>query len=356
MTHARTANRKIPTVSPQLAPDKSSRPAPVGPEPAPVSLADYGGLDRSPGQRGGDEVIEFEYGITVYPARGERARWRAVWYEDGQRCQCEASSEERLAVKLQKVSERLAAGAPGMKRPGADLIAYYLDPDRLPVTERWSRKHAHTQARLCERFAVPVIAAITCEDIKASDMQQIVNAAPTPGEGDRVRRMISAMVTAGIDGGYLANPRLAKIHWQAGNRPLPPPKITAAGESALWVDPAEIPARGNVTRLAQALASGRHGDRDELMAYTAAYTGLRWGELVALTIPRSTSPPRVITVDRKIIEVAGHLYVEAPKNRKNRKTIYPRQHPRRLPPRRPARRPHPASPPPSRPPEPTHSA
>jgi integrase len=31
----------------------------------------------------------------------------------------------------------------------------------------------------------------------------------------------------------------------------------------------------------------------------------------------------VITVDRKIIEVAGHLYLEAPKNRKYRSTVYP---------------------------------
>jgi integrase len=32
------------------------------------------------------------------------------------------------------------------------------------------------------------------------------------------------------------------------------------------------------------VAAGRHGDRDELMANAAAYTGLRWGELAALTI------------------------------------------------------------------------
>jgi integrase len=39
-----------------------------------------------------------------------------------------------------------------------------------------------------------------------------------------------------------------------------------------------------VEQVAQALAAGRHGDRDELMANTTAYTGLRWGELTALTI------------------------------------------------------------------------
>jgi hypothetical protein len=32
----------------------------------------------------------------------------------------------------------------------------------------------------------------------------------------------------------------------------------------------------------------------------------------------------VITVDRKVVEVGGHLYVEAPKNRKFRRTVYPR--------------------------------
>jgi hypothetical protein len=58
-------------------------------------------------------------------------------------------------------------------------------------------------------------------------MQKIVNAAPTPGEGDRVRGMISALVGAGLEGGYLANPRLAKVHWQAAGRPIPPPRSPA---------------------------------------------------------------------------------------------------------------------------------
>ena len=79
--------------------------------------------------------------------------------------------------------------------------------------------------------------------------------------------------------------------------------------------------------LGHALAAGRHGDRDELMANTAAYSGLRWGELTALTIPQIDQAGRIITVDRKVVEVAGHLYVEAPKNRKYRRTIYPRRTP-----------------------------
>ena len=214
-----------------------------------------------------------------------------------------------------------------MERPGADLIAHYLDPAGCRCEDRWSRKHAHTQRRLCERFAAPVIGAVTCQDITTSHTQQIVSAAPTAGEGDRVHRMLSALVAAGIEGGYLTSPRLAMVHWQAGDRPLPAPRVTVSGESALWVDPAEIPADADIGKLGQALAAGRHGERDELMASTAAYSGLRWGELTALTIGQIDTAGRVITVDRKVIEVAGHLYVEAPKNRKSRRTIYPRRTP-----------------------------
>jgi integrase len=247
----------------------------------PKVLATGTGRDST---RGGSEVIELECGITVYPARSEGGRWRAVWYEAGARQQCEATTEEKLAPKLEKIAERLQADAPNMRRPGADLIAHYLDLDRLPVRDRWSRKHADTQRRLCERFAAPVIAAVICQDIKTEHTQKIVNAAPTAGEGDRVHRMLSALVTAGIEAGYLTSPRLARIHWQAGDRPLPTPAVSVAGESALWVDSAEIPSDSDIAKLGQVLGDLARGERDALMANVAAYSGLRWGEIAALTI------------------------------------------------------------------------
>jgi len=280
-----------------------------------------------PAQILGRPVIEMDWGITVYPARFEGDRWRATWYENGRRRHCEARTEERLAARLKNVTERLAADAFNMERTGGELIAHYLDPDRLPVDRRWSRKHADTQRRLCDRFAAPMIGDIPCQDIKTWHMQQIVNTAPTAKEGARVHRMISALVGAGIEGGYLANPRLAKVHWQAVGRPLPPPRVSVAGESGLWVDPAEIPSADDVERLGKALTAGRHGERDQLMAGVAAYSGLRWGEIAALTVSQVDTAARVITVDRKVVEVAGHLYVEAPKNRKRRQTIYPRTTP-----------------------------
>ena len=191
--------------------------------------------------------------------------------------------------------------------------------------------HADTQRRLCRRFAAPVIAAVSCQDITAGHMQRVVSAAPTASEGERLHRCLSAMVTAGIKGGYLASPRLREVHWQAAGLPVPEPEPGTSGESALWVDPAEIPAAADIARLGQSLAAGRRGELDELMANVAAYAGLRQGELFALTTGQVAAAARVITVDRKLIEVAGQLYVEAPKCRKYRSTIYPVRTPARVP-------------------------
>jgi integrase len=324
MAQSAPARTKINTKVTQPSPGRSSGHPAGRPEPGrPPRGPRVSGDARDSVRQSARPVIELDFGILVYPPETGGEPWRAVFTENGQRKYRQGATEAKLAAKLEKVTERLRADAVNMERPGADLIAHYLNPDRLPAGRRWSRKHAHTQRRLCERFAAPVIDAVTCQDIKTCHTQQIVNAVPTAGEGDRVHGMLSALVAAGIEGGYLTNPRLAMVHWQAADRPLPAQRVTVSGESALWVDPAEIPSGSDIGKLGRALAGGRHAERDELMANTAAYSGLRWGELAALTIGQVDQAGRVITVDRQVIEVAGHLYVEAPKCRKYRKTIYP---------------------------------
>src|SRR6266849_6649383 len=197
---------------------KSPQPVPAGPG--------RGGRHGVAGSRGpgGRTVIETPEGITVYAARSEGDRWRAVWYEDGGRRQCQAASEDRMAASLEKVAVRLAADAPDMLRTRAELIAFYVSPDRLPAERQWSRKHAETQRYLCERFLRPVIGQLTCQDIRIADMQAVVNAAPTAGEVRRGRAMISALTGACLVGGYLANPRLKEVHWQAKGRAMAAPR------------------------------------------------------------------------------------------------------------------------------------
>jgi integrase len=327
MAQAALSRSKIPTKNPQLTlvregkagPDRSRAPR------APRTPSLFAGGIRE-GTRGQDRVVvEVAGGVTVYPARCAGDRWRAVWYENGRRRQCESVSEDGLAARVEKITARLAADAPGLERPGTELIAYYLSPGRHRADRPWSRKHADTQARLCARYLAPVIARLACEDIKTAHMQAAVNAAPTAGEGARLRRCISALVSAGITGGYLTSLRVKDVHWQAGDRPAPELAATVAGESALFVDPAEIPAACDVATLGRALAV--LAEDYELMACFAAYTGLRWGELAALTTAQVDTAARTVTVDRKVIEVGGKLYTEHPKGRKQRRTIYPRRTP-----------------------------
>ena len=138
MTQTTPAQTKIPTESPQPSRQGAARAA-GRPKKAssPARARVLAGSIGRAATRGGGEVIEMECGITVYPARSEGGRWRAVWNEAGERQQCEAATEAKLAPKLEKVAERLQSDAPNMRRSGSDLIAHYLDLDRLPVKDRW---------------------------------------------------------------------------------------------------------------------------------------------------------------------------------------------------------------------------
>ena len=129
------ANPKINTNPTQLGRDHTTRRAP--------GKAKAAGRGRGPARVSGDTresvrdsarvVVEAECGILVYPPEAEGEPWRATFTENGRRRFRQAMTEAELAAKLAKVTERLRAGAPDMERPGADLIAHYLDPDRLPV-------------------------------------------------------------------------------------------------------------------------------------------------------------------------------------------------------------------------------
>ncbi len=96
-------------------------------------------------------MIETPEGITVYAARRDGDRWRAVWYEDGERRQCQAASEDRMAARLEKVTLRLAADAhalPGdhrCRRAGRQIQA------------RRSRAHGWSHAGSASRYEALII-------------------------------------------------------------------------------------------------------------------------------------------------------------------------------------------------------
>ena len=105
MAHAAPVRTKIPTKIPQPARAGASRPVRPKARGAARSRVLAGGAGR-PATRGDGPVIELEYGITVYPAREGQDRWRAVWYENGRRRQCEAVSVTYAAPKRTEAQSR----------------------------------------------------------------------------------------------------------------------------------------------------------------------------------------------------------------------------------------------------------
>jgi hypothetical protein len=191
-------------------------------------------------------------GITVYPPTREGNPWRAVWYDpDGKRRHCQAQSEAKMVVKLEPVKARLKADADRAQCPVADLIACYLDPSRKAEDKQWSFSYRLVQEKRCARI-LAAIGHLTCEEIRLIHVQQIVNAAPTADSGAKMRSMVRAVVKLGIDEGFLTNPRLGAVRWEAAGRPMRKGKVRLAGESKHFVDPRTLPGHRDVAILAGA--------------------------------------------------------------------------------------------------------
>jgi|HubBroStandDraft_6_1064221.scaffolds.fasta_scaffold296365_2 hypothetical protein len=84
--------------------------------------------DAREGTRGSGRVVVEVAGDHGVPGPGGGGPVAGGVVRGGVRRQCEAVSEERLASRLEKVTDRLAADAGNMERSGTELIGYFLSP------------------------------------------------------------------------------------------------------------------------------------------------------------------------------------------------------------------------------------
>jgi hypothetical protein len=103
MAQQAPSRSKIPTVSPQPARGRAAKQAKVSRQAPDRMLANGSGRAAT---RGGGEVIELEHGITVYPAREEQGRWRAVWHENGQQSLGNDALESDLYILRDQLTAR----------------------------------------------------------------------------------------------------------------------------------------------------------------------------------------------------------------------------------------------------------
>jgi integrase len=273
------------------------------------------------------EVLEFDCGVRAYPPARPDGYWRLRWTEDGRRRDTTARCRDEALAKAAELVAGLARGRPTdwARAPGAALVAHYLDPARRPLRGRaWSLRHREEQESYCRRFVAPVIAEVELRQLNRLHFARVLGAASTASVAAHLRRCLTAMVTAGLEEGLLLASQdvLRGVQWRV---PAAEGDGFDAEEEGRFVDQADIPTAAAVHALAA--AAGERVWWRELQVLVVAYSGLRWGEMAALTADRVDAARRRILVDRQVVESRHGLALAPPKNRRRRATMYPARTP-----------------------------
>lgn len=299
---------------------------------------------------------KFTYeGFTFYPpspnARPDRRYHRVVWYDStGERRTNTVGKTfaEANASAAQKAAE-LEAGATLTDRTVEELINYYLMPARRRGRRRepWSEGTLRGYQWLAKKWVEPTIGKVRCRDLTATIMRErvlgqmrtvkdregnTVRVPLTDDTRDRVEALLRRMVADGYERGYfertpqkiLRGLRADDVTDNLGSR-----AVREQGFSIIRVDPAEIPSHQMVADLASAFA-GLSNTRPwyELMVYTAAYSGLRIGELLGLEKQFvSINPKRKIRVEWQLADNGSSGRKARPKRNKVRTTLFPERTP-----------------------------
>lgn len=273
----------------------------------------------------GRYVLEFDLGVRVYPPSRPDGYWRIRW-EERRRAKDTTARDERSAIaKATEIVERLVRSAPTElgKAKGADLVAHYLDPKRRPPrVEQWSIRHRDEQVRMCEKYVLPVIADVACRELTRDDFQDIIDQASTKSVAEHVRRCLTGLIRAGLDEGHILAGRdlLRGVRWSEEVDAVAQPVDRA-------VTLEEIPAARAVHALARETAERTGVWWRELQLLLVAYSGMRWGEHVALTAAQVDPERRRLRIDRQVVETHNRLVETLPKSRRRRTTMFPAETP-----------------------------
>jgi integrase len=123
---------------------------------------------------------------------------------------------------------------------------------------------------------------------------------------------------AGLEEGYVMAGRdlLRGVRWQGETTIETEPVDRAVTED-------EIPTVTAVHELAAAAAALTGVWWRELQILLVAYSGMRWGEHVALTWEQVAPDRRRIRLDRQVVEARNSLIPTLPKGRRRRITMFP---------------------------------
>jgi integrase len=216
---------------------------------------------------------------TTFATKGDAQRWLSAAETDMGRGDWH---DPRLGeLPFAEWAERwLAAKAPKLQPSTVELYRYLL------------RRH------IVPRFGRAPIGQIGALEVQTW-LGDLHGTALSPNTVAKAYRVLSGVMDGAVDAGLIART---------------PCRLKGAGTERS--DEMQIATPEQVAAIAAAV-----GPRWEALVFTAAYTGLRWGELTGLRRRDVDLARRLITVTRKLSEVNGQLAFGPPKTAAGRRTI-----------------------------------
>ena len=220
-----------------------------------------------------------------------------------------------MDTRLKPVAARLQADAGRTLEPVSALIEFYLR------RARWAASYRVRVEHLIKSYILPQTTGMICEDVTERLLNAVVNSPSGYNTAKRLSGVVSGLVQAGLDGGYLANSSLGRstgaIDHFIGLR-----QGIRVGLAEGYITADKIPGHDEVAALASAMRE-RCPWWLELAVHLSAYSGLRFGELAALRVDCIDAASRQLRVARQASEVFGKIVEVCPQRRETRTAIYP---------------------------------
>lgn len=264
------------------------------------------------------------YPVRIYPPTGGKPYHQIAYELEGKRFVTSGGKTLKSAlVKVGKIQERLDSKATRSTVPVSTLLDEWLHPSDEPHS--WSLKYTRSNEWLVRTYVRPSIGSVICQDLRREDVVKAVKAAPTAGEGQRLKRLLSSALRWGDAYGYLTtspDKLLHRVVWSKGGS-RGPAKVREQGRDELGVHRGSIPTHEAVASLAKAFGELEGSDPWwSLAPLVAAYSGVRLGELLALRAEDVDIRGRTISVRRQWLSIPNEKSPTAPKGRKIRETIF----------------------------------
>jgi hypothetical protein len=235
-------------------------------------------------------VLDLDGGvIKCYPPKSNQREWRILYRADRRREATTVDDPTALYNKLLEIRQRVAALInPQASQPVTVMIDAYIEAQRAKV-RGWSKRTCRDRRLdLAKLRVLGDEAKLICADLGRGHFQAALNECGTGKRAAFVHKQMLAMARWARKKGYLLPGQvtaLEDVEWEAPEGWQEPPsrrqQARRSGTSGAAVNRGEVPTHAQVSDWGRAALE--HYLQGRGLIETDAVTGLRLGELLALT-------------------------------------------------------------------------